>query len=330
MITIDELVLKDFQTHKLTTVKFSPHFNVIVGPTRSGKSSLVRALDFFLYNNWYEDYQRFYSDYTEVTGKLSNGKIIKRTKSDKINRITITTGKDVERFEGFGINLPQEVVRAIGVHPIQIGSKDSILANVTNQDDPLFLLYATGTDRTKVLSRLSGLHWLDFALKDLNASRLSNSKLIQETKEANEKALEKLKTFKNLPEFKNKLTVEKERLSRLKYTSSLVGSGQLIVNKIIRWKNDYQAIQKLKKINYALEIPRLEKLLHLQESLIQPLHDLKSKYSSNTYSLNNIKSQLITLKDSIARVTEDLSKISVCSECGRPYDIGDLHEQEHA
>ena len=105
MIHIERLSLNDFQTHKNTVIDFSPHFNVIVGSTRSGKSSVVRALDFLLYNNWYEDYQRFGSSKVEIIARLSTGKTVTRTKSSKINKIAIADGKKIDRFESFGFNL---------------------------------------------------------------------------------------------------------------------------------------------------------------------------------------------------------------------------------
>jgi exonuclease SbcC len=319
MIHINEITLENFQTHKKTVIDFSPHFNVIVGPTRSGKSSLVRALDFLLYNNWYEDYQRFYSDAAVITVKLSNGKTIVRSKNSKINKITITdsTGK-IQRFESFGFSLPEEVIEALGVIPIDIGTKDPILANVANQDDPLFLLYTTGTDKTKVLSRLSGLHWIDFALKDLNADRHSSTKSIQLLKDANEQLLEKLKIFKNLNNVRIQFTLEKERLSRLKKVDELYQKGKALTAKTTQWKNSYQEVQDLKKINFSVEKHRLENIIHVSE-ILQGLQDLNKKLEINNRSIDNLKTQLKLNLDiqkvTQLKITEEESKILICPTC---------------
>lgn len=325
MIHINELEIIDFQTHKKTLIKFSPHFNVIVGSTRSGKSSAVRALDFLLYNNWYEDYQRFGSSKSILTAKLSNGKTVKREKGTKVNKITISQTNNVkapvERFEAFGTTLPEEVTSTLGVVPIDIGIKDPIFANVANQDDPLFLLYTSGTDRTKVLSRLSGLYWLDYALKDLNLDRRTKSTEVQFLTETNTQLLEKLRVFKNLDDLKEKVRVEKDRLAKVKKLTTLLHNSRVLFSKTNQWKKDYQEMQSLKTINFPVEIARLEKIIHLQSTILQPLQDVGRKLITNGQSLINIKTHLRTLLSSqielLKQIAEEETKVPVCSQCGQ-------------
>lgn len=321
MIHIKEITLENFQTHKNTRIEFSPNFNVVVGSSRSGKSSLCRAIDFLLYNNWYEDYQRFYTDATTITAKLSDGKIITRTKSSKVNKVTIEepSGK-VQRFESFGTSYPSEVISALGVAPIDIGTKDPILANVANQDDPLFLLYTTGTDKTKVLSRLSGLHWIDFALKDLNLDRHSGTKSVQLLKATNEQLLEKLKYFQNLPAMRKQFAAEKVKLSKLKQIDMLYQRGSLLVTKTSQWKSSYQEVQRLKQIDFVTEKSRLEKIIRTTE-VLQALKELMRQLEINRHSVYNIRTQLDSNIEAQKRletqISEEESKIRICASCGQ-------------
>lgn len=321
MIYIEELELIDFQTHKRTIIKFDPHFNVMVGSTRSGKSSVVRALDFLLYNNWYEDYQRFDTKETTVNAKLSNGRLLSRIKSSHINKASITDGTNTQRFEAFGTSLPAEIIATMGVIPIEIGNKDPILANVANQDDPLFLLYATGTDRTKVLSRLSGLHWLDYALKDLNADRRTKSGETQFLQDANVQLLTKLKSFENIEDLKSALLLVQRSFTRIKKVATLVHASRVLLNKTAQWKKDYQEVQDLKTINFSVECNRLEKLIYIQSEVLHPLQDLSRKLITNTQSLENTKTYQRTLDSSKATIekqlAEELTKVPICSECGQ-------------
>ena len=321
MISIDELELRDFQTHKITNIKFSPYFNVIVGPTRSGKTSVVRGLDFLLYNNWYEDYQRFDSKYTELTAKLSTGKIVTRQKSLKMNKILITDGKDVQRFEAFGTTLPSEVTAALGVIPIDIGVKEPIFANIANQDDPLFLLYSTGTDRTKVLSRLSGLHWLDYALRDLSKDRRTKSTEVQFLQETNEQLLVKLSAFKDLKNYRDSLATEQKRLTSLKKIATLQQNCSVLLGRAASWKKDYQMVQELKTINFPEEVARLEKIIYLQSEVLQPMQDLIRKLSAANTSIANTQTYLRTLDASRVeletQIAEEMIKVPVCETCGQ-------------
>ena len=47
---IQSLALKNFQSHKDTLIKFDPGVNVIVGSTDSGKSAIIRALRWLVWN----------------------------------------------------------------------------------------------------------------------------------------------------------------------------------------------------------------------------------------------------------------------------------------
>lgn len=328
MIHIDKLILENFQTHKKTEIDFSKHFNVIVGASRTGKSSVVRALDFLFYNNWYEDYIRFGSDQVKITAKLSNGKTIIREKSTKVSKILIIDGDKEQRFESFGFTLPQEVIDVIGVSPIEIEAKEPILANVSNQDDPLFLLYGTGTDRTKILSRLSGLHWIDFALKDLNKDRRTKATEVELLKEANASLKEKLKGFSNLDKIKDDFLLEKERLTHLKHVESLVNIGKGLVAKITNWKKEYQLVQDLKKIDFTQETTRLDKLIYLASNIIQPLQELDRKLSVNSYSSGNVRINLQNLSNTIVtlenQIVEEEKLNPRCQTCGQ-----EIHQEVH-
>jgi len=321
MIYLKELKVADFQTHSSTSIEFSPYFNVIVGSTRSGKSSIVRALDFLLYNNWYEDYQRFDSKYTEITAKLSSGKIIIRQKSLKVNKILLTDGKETQRFEAFGTTLPPEITSALGVMPIDIGVKDPLFANIANQDDPLFLLYTSGTDRTRVLSKLSGLHWIDYALRDLSKDRRTKSSEVQFLQENNIQLLDKLKAFKNIKDLRETVAYEQERLSKLKKVAGLQQKGNTLVARALQWKKDYQEAQNLKAIDFPAEIARLEKLIYLQQEVLQPLQDLNRKIVATQQSIVNtqmyIKTLATTRETLEAQIDEEKIKTPICDVCGQ-------------
>src|SRR5205085_9883685 len=49
-ISITELEIKGYQSHEDTKIAFTGGLNAIVGPSDSGKSAILRALRFVLYN----------------------------------------------------------------------------------------------------------------------------------------------------------------------------------------------------------------------------------------------------------------------------------------
>lgn len=47
---IKKIILQNFQSHKYTVIELDEELNVIVGPSDSGKSAIIRALKWVLYN----------------------------------------------------------------------------------------------------------------------------------------------------------------------------------------------------------------------------------------------------------------------------------------
>lgn len=315
MIHIDSITLENFQTHKKTTVALSPFFNVIIGSSRSGKSSFVRATDFLLYNNWYEDYVRFGADHTTITAKLSNGKTIVREKGPKTNKIAIL-GEKEERFESFGFTLPSEVSKTMGIIPIEIEAKDPVCVNISNQDDPLFLLYETGTDRTKVLSRLSGLHWIDFALKDLSKDRRTKSAEVEFLKESNASLRQKLKSFTSIDSLRVNLNVEKARLTSLKKVTSLIQSSKNLLVRTTNWKREFQLVQNLKGVDFKATIAKLNHLI-LVEKHLKELQDVERRLRTNKASLDTTTSTLQAVSLAKCNVQEELAKTPLCPTCNQ-------------
>ena len=46
---IKKIILQNFQSHKYSIVELDEQLNVIVGPSDSGKSAIIRALKWVLY-----------------------------------------------------------------------------------------------------------------------------------------------------------------------------------------------------------------------------------------------------------------------------------------
>jgi len=175
-VYLSSLELFSFQSHEHSTIDFDPYFNCIVGKSRAGKSSIVRALGFLLYDIWDDAYIRHGAAYASVKATLSTGHKVERQKGPDINKIIVTDpdGK-VRIFEKFGIHSPPEVKAILQVFPVTIEEGYEINLNLSDQDDPSFLLSETAPMKTKYLNRLTGAHILDTALRSLNKDKLAAS-----------------------------------------------------------------------------------------------------------------------------------------------------------
>ena len=53
---IKRVTLENFQSHKHSVIDFDEQLNVIVGPSDSGKSAIIRGIKWVLYNEPTGDY----------------------------------------------------------------------------------------------------------------------------------------------------------------------------------------------------------------------------------------------------------------------------------
>jgi len=92
MITIKRIRIENFQSHKDTELSFSDGLNVIVGPSDQGKSAIIRAIKWVLYNEPRgTDFIRQGTNSARVTLELSNGYVITRERAPNKNRYTLKT-----------------------------------------------------------------------------------------------------------------------------------------------------------------------------------------------------------------------------------------------
>ena len=302
MISIKSLRLQNFQAHKDTTIAFDDYFNCIIGSTRSGKSSTVRALNFLIYNVWHDAYVRHGCTRVVITATLSNGYTITRTKGDKINQVDIkdASGK-VKAYDSFGTNLPKEVCDVLGIHPLQIDEDEFITSNVVDQDEPMFLLKESGPAKTKILSRLAGLQWIDFALKDLNKGRRRLSGETDNLKTSNFELNQKLHKLPDLAVAKGQVAQVRARYTRLCELQAYYNTGLALKASIASWKGQYAEFKKLKDLNFV----DLIKHATIAQDLYQSYHKLQDL----SYRLEGIDTSARNLASARAAIQKDQKEL---------------------
>lgn len=129
---IKRVILENFQSHKYSIVDFNEGLNVIVGPSDSGKSAIIRGIKWALYNEPSGDYFiREGSTECSVTLEFNDNVILKRYRSKYKNTYILTDrdGKEI-KFEGFGSSVPQEIIETVGIKKINLDSDSSNAINL--------------------------------------------------------------------------------------------------------------------------------------------------------------------------------------------------------
>ena len=206
---IASIVLTNFQSHESTALCLAPGLNVITGPSDSGKTAIIRAIRWALYNEPRGDsFIRAGQRDCEVCVTFANGAAVIRSRRGKANAYVIfPEDGDEIRYEAFGADPPPEVAQVSGMPKVQIGERE-LAANFAYQLDGPFLLSESPLVAAKVLGKLAGTEEVDHAAR-LTATDVNRRRVDERRFAADAQRLEaELAKYAHLPEMA-------ERIARL-------------------------------------------------------------------------------------------------------------------
>jgi exonuclease SbcC len=168
---IDRLAVRNFQSVESADLALGG-FTVIVGPSNSGKSAVLRALKAVVRNVSSPAAVRVGK--TAFTAQVTFGATdvsIERGKAQSTYRVSLPDETE-EVFTKAGRTVPEEVQKIMGL-PLPDGPDITF----STQIDPPFLLAETGTTTAKILGDLTNVSRLHAAAREANRRRLEASKL---------------------------------------------------------------------------------------------------------------------------------------------------------
>lgn len=150
---IEELIVRDFQAHAKTRVRFGPGITSIVGASDVGKSSIIRALRWVCTNKpGGEAFIRDGAANTKVTLRV-DGHVVARARGKRGNTYKL----DGSARKSFGAAPPDDVARVLNVTP----------ATFQGQHDAPFWFAETAGDVSRNLNQIIDLGAIDETLSRL-------------------------------------------------------------------------------------------------------------------------------------------------------------------
>ncbi|WP_312668382.1 AAA family ATPase [Tissierella praeacuta] len=280
---IEKVILKNFQSHKNSVIEFDSQLNVIVGPSDSGKTAILRGIRWALYNEPSGDYFiREGTSECSVTLVFNDGTKIKRYRSKSKNIYFLYDADDNEtKFEGFGTLVPQEIIDRIGIKKILLDSQLSNSINLSDQLEGAFLLSERASTRASSIGRLVGVNIIDDALREtLRDSRnLSNSK--KNTEDSVIHLEKELLEYSYIDEVKNKIDQIEKIKNEIQEKDRTINKYKDLLHKLL------SIIHEKRKL--SVYIGKLEKATSVDSIL--------GSISSNINMLNYIKKQNIIINE---------------------------------
>ena len=214
---LKNLTIQNFQSHRETKLDFVDGINVIYGLSQSGKSAILRALNWIVFNR--PSGFKFHSHFatpeepTQVSVLLDDKEIISiKGFKDTVYKIN---GDD---FRSFGTSLPIPVVKTFDLSQI----------NFANQLDPPFLVTNTPGEIGKIFNQLTKAEQVDKWISSLTTKiNESNTVLKIKNKEKDEAEiqLKKLAVVDQIEPLMNRYIKYTERsqslIETIEYTEEL-------------------------------------------------------------------------------------------------------------
>ncbi len=264
---LKSIKLTNFQSHINTNINLSPGVNVFIGKSDAGKSSIVRALYWLLFNRPLgDDFRTYGSAKTAVEIELDEHKII-RVKSDVENEYKI----DDITLKAFGQEVPEDIVN---IHRI------SNKLNVQTQISPLFLLQSSAGEVARYLNQIAGLGEIDLAI----------SKLTKKTGHLHDRQT-------HLSQRINELSTLLEKFNYLGQAEDVLGKAKILQN-----KSEDKKKQQTATIKVTAQIRQLKSVLQRSQIKLQNAKSVWGQISDTYSAYTDLQQKSMLLSDMLQRV----------------------------
>jgi exonuclease SbcC len=282
---IKSLKIQNFQSHENTELTFDDGVNVIVGSSDSGKTAIIRAFRWVVWNRPSGDANcSTWGGTTSVEISTGEGSVV-RSKS-KVDAYRVSgRGKDID-FKAFGTAVPEEVQSLINVNEI----------NLQSQLDAPFLLSESPGAVAEHFNRVARLDTIDRATSRINGWIRELTTSIRYKEEQEEKLQEEVRQFEHLNKLEAEIEVLEEMSSNM---SALWNKVQGLTKAIGIIKGIEQQIEENK------ELPSLEPLVDKVLKSYEQRTELYTPYAKMSGVLRGITS----IEKDIKREQETLNEL---------------------
>lgn len=207
---IKSLRIRNFQSHKDSGLEFDPHVNIVCGSSNSGKSVIVRALNWCIRNkagsaicsNWNLSRGGEPVENVEVEVTTERG-VCARVRGKKNGYVLNGT-----EYNAIGRDVPAQVEEFFNLNE----------TNVQSQMDSPFLLSLNGPDATKFVNRVVRLDCIDSILSKAERERRdlnSEAKIVERDIAACEVEIGKLAWVEKAEAFQSKIDAREEEVAEI-------------------------------------------------------------------------------------------------------------------
>lgn len=300
MIYIKNVELINFQSHNHTEIEFDRGLNVFLGNSDAGKTAILRAIKWALFNEPKGDYFiRQGERDVSVKVTFSNGVVVERSRTPSKNSYYLLDAEGQEmRFEGFGLDVPKEITDAIQMYKVSLdNSNNKVILNIAEQLDGPFLLNDQASIRASAIGRLIGVNYVDDALRTVVRDNKRINQELESLRASKDDLKEQLKEFDYILDYKDKfqkLSYIRDKIKELDQRLNLVSSLKeeydqfnLEINKISSLLENFKNLENIDSIMPKVESNIFKKKTY--ESYLDRLNRTEAEVATISNTLDNLK-----------------------------------------
>ena len=257
---IDCLRIQNFQSHKATELNLDKGMNVIIGQSDNGKTAIIRALRWLIWNRpGGDDFRSYWGGETKVEIDMNKIYVSRSKGAENLYELNKTV------FKAFGQDIPDEVKQAMDMSEI----------NIQTQFDSPFLLSETSGNIALHFNKIAKLDRIDIGLQNVNRMIKEISKSIDFCEQSIEEKTQALKAYSNLETIES-LLIEAEKTQAKK---------ELIYDNLEKLKSQIEKIERVQlKLSetkdYTGISDKIDKMLEL--------HAKKKQATENYTTIKNL------------------------------------------
>ncbi len=291
---LESLHLQNFQIHSDFTIEFDPLVTTIVGPTDSGKSSIVRALQWICTN--YPQGDEFIKEEMDMaigTLRIDGHEIVRERGKQNLYKL------DGKIYKSFGTEVPEEISNLINVGSV----------NFQDQITMPFWFCLPPAQVGKELNQIVNLDLIDSVAQTISAELRKCKSHVEFTSERLEQARSE----------RDKLTWVKEADEELRELEQLYSEYEESLQNVSRIDS---ALSDARNVSQKLEgaseaILDAEKLMQGLENYVK-LHEETERLEQLYTKARELEQQCQNLDTQRADLEEKLNQIKTCPLCQQP------------
>lgn len=298
---LEKIEVKNFQSHKNTTVELDKGLNVFMGRSDHGKSAIMKSFLAIFENkagesfvsNWLKDEKGKFKGNAEITASFDDGGWVKRIRG-KDNQYFIGTQEQSKELTAFGQSVPDIVQKYIDLSDV----------NIQTQENNFFLFNMSNGEVMRRINSYVNLDLIDTTLANADKSLRDNRKQTNVAQSKIDDIDEKLKVYEILPDLESSYSKAKECLNALEDAKrklvalkAIIDRVYTIEDKLLEFKNTDKIYRKI------IQTVKLEEAILENDKKINSINSIIAKY-------NRIKNQIFDipkgLEESITKLLPDV------------------------